>query len=124
MTSNQPRILAANREVAADMTLADFLLARIAEDEARVERPDGDGPLNSWHTRICAVHPQGLEDTWCDCTVPARVLAECAAKRAIVALVIDLDAHGSPYTEGVRDAVCALAAVYDEHPDYRDEWRA
>lgn len=68
---------------------------------------------------------------------PARVLAECAAKRAIIRghrRVADLyeDALGDTCTacfSSGPDAqafpcatVRALAAVYADHADYRDEW--
>jgi hypothetical protein len=76
---------------------------------------------------------------------PARVLAECAAKRAIVeehqpvdytsmgmespnaCHICGIDA-GMGEWEWLRDSwpcptLRALAAVYADHADYRDEWR-
>jgi hypothetical protein len=62
------------------------------------------------------------------------VLAECEAKRRIVALAIeaqrrmmdgpDLHKDGTFHTVSawMRDVLCRLAAVYAEHPDYRSEW--
>ena len=50
---------------------------------------------------------------------PARVLAECAAKRAILAM------HpmcGSVAGESCRE-LRILAAVYADRPDYNEEWR-
>lgn len=48
---------------------------------------------------------------------PARVLAEVRAKRSILA----------EYTDGDCDIalphVLAIAAIYADHPDYREEWR-
>jgi phytoene/squalene synthetase len=51
---------------------------------------------------------------------PARVLAECDAKRRIVA---EADAGHGGYPDGVYFAVRALALPYADHPDYRPEWR-
>ena len=89
--------------------LADFLLARIAEDEAL----DSD---------ICGASSQ-------------RVRRECEAKRRIAAehdrlngSVCSSCIEDYDYDSGLRDWPCAtyraLAAVYADHPDYRDEWRA
>lgn len=64
----------------------------------------------------------------CDCGVPARVLADVAAKRAIVdewaRLVFDdrEPPWGTGWREGLGFALRHLAAVYSEHPDYRQEW--
>lgn len=94
------------------MTLSDFLLARIAEDEA--------GPfLNAWHV--------------------GRVRAECAAKRRIVEDYADAEREVSHYDNhdnpnggywmawGVRHALLGaveeLASIYGDHPDYRPEWK-
>ena len=81
------------------MTLTEFLLARIAEDEAVA-------------------------------TLVQSVLAEDAAKRAIVALHgpvgIDCRSCGTAYEHGV-DYPCptlrALAVPYANHPDYDQAWR-
>lgn len=97
------------------LTLADFLLARIAEDEAVVEgfhQGDGD-PDFMWG--------------------PDRIRAECAAKREIVAdyLAAADDSDGpekhAKYLAGVEaglyGAVQHLALPYADHSDYRQEWR-
>jgi len=111
------------------MDLRDFLLARIAEDEAVV------------HTR--ELWPVG---TYMDRWSPARVLAECDAKRRIVREHRPF--HVQTRNDGLnwdyrRCVVCdpsdrdlepsesywpcptaaALALVYANHPNYRDEWR-
>ena len=90
--------------------LTEFLLARIDEDHENADRyvslfPEGDmAPLFR------------------------RVLRECEAKRRIVeeleAVSDDrerLADYDSVY--GLRFAAQALAAVYADHPDYRDDWR-
>lgn len=81
------------------MTLTDFLLARIAEDEVAAKFV------------VPAEHHADL-----------RQLRECEAKRRILHQVIDLDLFDG-YTEATRDAVMHLAAVYDDHPDYDEGWR-
>lgn len=61
---------------------------------------------------------------------PARVLAECAAKRAIIALHeaagVDCRTCGTAGEHGVDypcETLRALALPDADHPDYREEWR-
>lgn len=145
------------------MDLTDFLLARIAEDEATARNaspaawtydPETFTVRNGqWEvaSRRRSTHPgdppsattpildvDGAHIARHD---PARVLADCAAKRAIV----DLAFHREAVVDGewgcchsadeIRRGLCpeqdpkhvselrVLAAVYADHPDYRDEWR-
>ena len=145
------------------VTISGFLLARIAEDEA-----------DARHASIYADAWTEAHDTWQHVQAdghnvisgaesvlphvsrwdPARVLAECAAKRAIVEfheswpvlvrepeeiaehttpLVVRMSQRISWLTqqEYVRrfgaepptaPMLAALAAVYADHPDYRQEW--
>jgi hypothetical protein len=88
------------------LTLTDFLLARIAEDEGAAQR---HGPGAS---------KQGLGD------YPARVLAECEAKRRIVDLFPKAAQDGDGWNEAGIQVLEALALPYADHPDYREEWRA
>ena len=94
---------------AATATLADFLLARIAEDEVNAQRyvevlPDGDmAPLFR------------------------RVLREVEAKRRIVGLHSgDNDTMCQSWEGNYVEEPCptlrALASVYADHEDYRAEW--
>lgn len=69
---------------------------------------------------------------------PARILAECAAKRAILNIHTDRDGDCSRCSDYAWFAVLdggdhetypcptvkAIAAVYSDHPDYRKEWAA
>ena len=68
---------------------------------------------------------------------PDRLLAECAAKRAILALAQkasdDEKAYDDHEWQGTvasaepltGDAILyALTAVYKDHPDYQEEWTA
>ncbi len=63
---------------------------------------------------------------------PARVLADIASKRAVLAEAMHFDGEDSSgfsgdYARGVkqafRDVLRHLASVYADHPDYRDEWK-
>lgn len=57
---------------------------------------------------------------------PARVLAECEAKRRVVTAIARwLDAHpDEDHVPAGDDALCWLALPYADHPDYREEWRS
>lgn len=128
--------------------LVAFLRARLAEDEA-VARAATDGPWVPWEGRELnglgdLIHPvrtpgqmAGSRATvvtasWLDAEHiarhdPARVMREVEAKRQI------LTAHGGDLDEQSmfcghceHDTPCptlrAVAAVYADHPDYRQEW--
>jgi len=109
------------------MTLTEFLLARITEDEegARIVLSVG-------------IHPELVMDPvaqqWLEHFGPARVLAECEAKRlAIEAAWADHcqiegewgSGQGQEQMSAKDDnpaVVEALALPYATHPDYRQEW--
>lgn len=115
------RAVAAVRRDRTPMTLTAFLLARIAEDEAAADAaPAGGGPAYL-----------------ADPTDPARVLAECRAKRRVVVLAdeatgldetVDMEREaGSRGESGIHyvgDRILrAMAAVYDGHRDFDPAWR-
>ncbi len=102
--------------------LTEFLLARIAEDERAAHR---------------IALPLALTGAKGAVVGPGRVLAECEAKRRIVARALTLDEQAqslppdSTHTasfEGQalawRVALRFLALPYADHPDYREEWQA
>ncbi len=115
------------------LPLTDFLLARIAEDE-EIARAVLDGDDYSVSGRALMEHVARHD--------PARVLAECEAKGLIVELhsgTTDALWYGVRMPDdGMGCRTCgevgeyavpwpcatvrALAAVYAEHPDYRNEW--
>ena len=109
------------------MTLTEFLLARIAEDEAGELSGDcdciidlGDGPfiIGDVHGWAC----------------PIRVLAECEAKRRIVSYhQTSFNLAGEAWCDPCHTSrdwsdgkwcptLRALALPYADHPDYLPEW--
>ncbi len=126
------------------MDLPEFLLARIAEDEAVAEA----GTPLPWESRgadvWCPHHQVAQTASWSVPTPlaladaahiarhdPARVFAECDAKRRIVercerAVRWDRDANGAP-PEAVADwawtTLELLALPFADHPDYDEAWR-
>jgi hypothetical protein len=95
--------------------LAEFLLARIAEDEAAAW-----GTGNSGYTLSIV---DGVTGT----TVGgARLRAECEVKRRIVAAARDYSPeleHGDNGEWAFDLTLRALALPYSDHPDFREEWR-
>jgi len=103
------------------MTLTEFLLARIAEDEQRAHYAltYGDsGALEyggQWYGAI--KHAERWE--------PARVLAECDVKTEIVGLYEDSQAADMSADSWalMKMVLGALAVPYADHPDYLQEWK-
>jgi len=101
------------------VTITEFLEARIAEDEARASSGWARLGDSRWETTEYGQ----------DFLTPSAVLAECAAKRAIISNVgpyscsqahpqFDVyhpDGHLSP-------VIRALAAVFKDHADYQEDW--
>ena len=112
------------------MTLTDFLLARIAEDEAQAREAITERDRINFVQYEPDVPDMSLT-AWSDAPVPGvlvgpeRVLAECEAKRRIVA-ALRAEEAGEPHVEiwGLRMAAEALAFPYSNHPDYQQEWAA
>jgi hypothetical protein len=105
------------------VTLAEFLLARIAEDEENAKACDCSfcNEDHGWFRRdelrerflgSSRVIPHVMR--WS----PARVLAECEAKRRIVRIAVDQIDEDSG-----GELLRLLALPYASHPDYREEWR-
>jgi hypothetical protein len=131
--------------------IADFLRARLDEDEALAR----EAPPGPWHignavdpTQSCNVHTfpgarmvaDGLNWLTAEHIArqnPARVLAEVEAKRRLVKEFAQTgsepdtpERRDSPhwqgdfgYLQGLARAVHLLASTYADHPDYREEWR-
>lgn len=116
----------------ATVTISEFLLARIAEDERLWGNP-----------AFAPVAGVGLSK------LVLKMRAECEAKRRIVEehpiyrgpRILAVDTSGTDYgcetchcidpikADGIIEGIgycstlLALATVYADHPDYRDEWR-
>jgi hypothetical protein len=133
------------------LTLAEFLLARIDEDETVARESFYEG--QHWYAEEESVQswPGGEDDdrvwmadrkrdaqhvvNW----QPVRVLAECEAKRGVVGLLAIAEEQYQATRLGAADyadvaraqitrdallrAVQFLALPYADHPDYREEWR-
>lgn len=124
------------------MTLTDWLLARIAEDEGVVRRANGTGFDLGVGLDVDYIGglPSGIHID------PARVLAECEAKRRIVEEHKMMPVREPSY--GLYDGCCEtctawgeyggpnedktlnycptlrlLALPYADHPDYDEEWK-
>lgn len=125
------------------MTLTEFLLARIDDDEGVITSTlkVSDEPASSGHewttgydSRYGVFYPEVAMST-------ARALSECEAKRRIIKPHVP----DTCYDQGDECAECsfhemyegfndysepwpcptlrALAAVYQDHPDYDEAWR-
>lgn len=121
---------------AATLTLTSFLLARIADDEAVAHAASDSVPL---------VHRDDAGgEAYLRRFGSARVLAECEAKRRIVARCLDVIASFGDWDAAEAEAsggrkmwidvnrrershahatLDALASVYADHPDFDPEWR-
>ena len=137
------------------LSLAEFLIARIAEDEEAAKQISGQHwwaashPADSWiiaSDEGPVVYNEGApteaEAAHIARWDPARVLAECEAKRRIVewhpavsgtgrdgeavtgcANCIG-NAAGQSFTiAGPCLTIRLLTLPYADHPDYRDEWK-
>jgi len=130
-----------NTDSARKLSLTEFLLARIDEDEdaarAAVEVADKqhawwvDGPgstSDKWW--VYATGENFQHKAVADHIArhdPARVLRECEAKRRIVAAYL-AERRGAGTTaiyvgDALEEVLGDLAAPYANHPDYRQEWK-
>ena len=83
-------------------------------DEPYSSRPGARGPMYIERARDQLADHIARHD-------PAHVLADVAAKRAIVARA-EAYLHGPRHLEAMA-AVRHLAAIDADHPDYRQEWQ-
>ncbi|MGB2557718.1 DUF6221 family protein [Cellulosimicrobium cellulans] len=132
-------------------TLTEFLLARIAEDEGRLDLPDAEVVLNSsgevshrgdgWVSRgdcpVCGAYQydgteEVTEEAWWEHAETvhqrSRLLAECETKRRIVTMWADpFGQWNAPQADAARaqkDSTLRLLALpYADHPDYDETWR-
>jgi Family of unknown function (DUF6221) len=96
--------------------LVEFLRARIDEDQRYATHAAG-----MMIGTEAGFHGMAHINRW----RPARVLAECDAKRRIVAEHADIDpcdAHDAAFKSIPCDTLRLLALPYADHPGYRSEW--
>ena len=109
------------------MELTEFLWARIAEDE--------EGARRGMPERLADFRPSEpyqYDDEYSDVTMSCgRALAECEAKRRIVATMrtaLDQawqDGDSEPVIEFFATRTLRLLAVtYADHPDFDEDWRS
>jgi len=91
------------------MTLTEFLLARIAEDEAQAL----ELIRRQRHKRTV----RDAELGYIRAFDPKRVADDCEAKR----LIVELSEHGCG--DDYQRVQQALALPYADHPDYRRVWK-
>lgn len=96
------------------MTITEFLLARIADDES-VGR-DWEHLARFGGNKV-SIYGGGLG--YERLINPARVQAECAAKRAVISLCEEY-----VVSDVEHEVLRTLAAVYADHTDYDPAWRA
>jgi hypothetical protein len=99
---------------ASDLTLVEFLTARLDEDEA-------------------AVWPLGTDESGRTMYADAdseRVLRDVKAMRRIVASACEMPPSGVNFTDYMRgiwvarqDVLYELASIWADHPDCREEWK-
>ncbi|MFD8937309.1 DUF6221 family protein [Streptomyces sp. NPDC059578] len=127
----------------ARLDLIVFLRARLAEDEA-VARAAGAGLGPAWtYNCMCVIalaegdqvatgSQDALEAERGDHIArhdPARVLREVEAKRALADDYERFVAERRRMMDGwdsypeISPVLTAFAAIYADHPDYREEWR-
>lgn len=126
------------------MTIVEFLLARIAEDEELARRGAPRVGHRRWPMITGGVAAENgdqfvgaPEDVSAHISAwsPQRVLAECEAKRRIIDEHIFFDALDHPYRGHIEASYCvscrvqgpcptlrALATVYAEHAKYDEAW--
>jgi hypothetical protein len=100
------------------LTLTEFLLARIAEDEAAARDDGADAMMgHRWKHAPENVYQELQAVVLAN---SRRVLAECEAKRLVVK---GFEPYGELDDMFAPEILAILAAVYADHPDYRDEWK-
>lgn len=117
------------------MSITEFLEARIAEDEDLARKVIATVAPDEWENPTKWGNFYAEDIAFWDSMTPHRILAECAAKRAIVEYFsLEAEQLEDPrkrqrasdmewnLMRAGGDTLRALAAVYKDHPDYRQEW--
>jgi hypothetical protein len=120
--------------------LIDLLLARIAEDKAAVRKLLDHSEGSPVYTagmsdvdKLRAIQDEDGLDWWGEYAhlsiSPARVLAECEAKKQIVTDIADLvlEPFGVQWPDGYKEALehvlRLLALPYADQPGHREQWK-
>lgn len=108
------------------MNLENFLLKCISEDETTARAAIATDAPDRWENPTATGNHWPENIAFWDRATPYRVLAECEAKRAIIAEhspVDPCDAHDADYETTACDTLRHLAAVHSDHPDYQERWK-
>lgn len=97
-------------------SLSEFILARVAEEEAAA-LPPGMSRIVDDHGRTLTLFPE-----------VNRTLARCEVVREIVGRMQPVvDIYADERIQGAEDEtewICQIIAkMWSDHPDYREEWR-
>lgn len=104
------------------VSLTDFLLARLAEEEADLPSEVAESHYQTWHAadwyRANVVAKRAIAEEhgelcWSQPTGWCRTCAENEWP----------DYDGAPKVPWPCPTLRSLAAIYADHPDYRKEWR-
>lgn len=118
------------------MTIVEFLTARLDEAEENVQSEirfskSAGRDLKDWGKYVYdpVIGPYGGQSRLRDAATgiyiakaadPTRVLADIVAKRAIIEWAVEyMEGDYAPWNE---QALCILASVYADHPDYQQGW--
>jgi hypothetical protein len=113
------------------VNITEFLEARISEDVAAAREVETDfqfDPSSPLYSPLDVYSPGGYDTAPVISIDSTRVLAECAAKRAIIEVWEDPNGAGvwegydAGYAISTDRAARTLAAIYKDHPDYQQGW--
>lgn len=117
----------------AEVTIVEFLTARLDDDEAVAQAAR---PHEHLRTRDNASLAVVEDDGYSTCSITSgRVLREIEAKRRIIAFALTYRESAEQETvasrkfiaeimaETAEDALKPLAAVYADHEDFQEEWK-
>ncbi|CAN7457987.1 DUF6221 family protein [Microbacterium sp. LjRoot45] len=100
--------------------LAEFLLARIEEDERIADHVASVSPTTDTKFCLWATSSPSTQERMIVAADYRRVIAECAAKRSIIN---DFLVASDPALTTLERVLMQLASAHQDHADYRDVWR-